>query len=393
MRIHNIAATVILLISGAFGTAFGQTQEAPVKSPVVAGEVVSLSDKKIVVNTKSGQVEVTISDKTIYKRVSADKPDFQTATVAAFSDIIVGDKLTVTGILAADGRPTPARTVYLMTKADITQKLTKQAEGWRARGIAGKVASLNVATNQITVEVPGPTGKTATTVTLKDGARILRYSAESVKFSDAKASEFSEIKVGDQINALGDKGVGGTTLLAEAIVTGTFLQMSGTVKFVDTAKNEVVIKDSKGKEITVGLDGAIMLKRFPVEMAERMAMFQMARGNGGVRPPNSENSQPSQGQQGQGRGMMGGGSRGGGTDEILERLPNITVSDLRPGEQIGLLILVSNPTPLVGDHIKAIKLIAGIEPFIRMQAASPGANRGQGVQGGFTIPGLDGVGF
>jgi hypothetical protein len=46
------------------------------------------------------------------------------------------------------------------------------------------------------------------------------------------------------------------------------------------------------------------------------------------------------------------------------------------------------------DRFKAIKLLAGVEPFLRMAQAANGNNqRGQGVQGGFTIPGLDGVGF
>ena len=44
-------------------------------------------------------------------------------------------------------------------------------------------------------------------------------------------------------------------------------------------------------------------------------------------------------------------------------------------------------------RINAIKLLAGVEPFLRMAQTSNGRGRGQGVDTGFSIPGLDGVGF
>ena len=74
---------------------------------------------------------------------------------------------------------------------------------------------------------------------------------------------------------------------------------------------------------------------------------------------------------------------------MLERFPDITTAELKPGD----MIAVSSTKNTAMDHVKAIKLLAGVEPFLRMAQASPGRQRGQGVQGGFTIPGLDGVGF
>ena len=46
------------------------------------------------------------------------------------------------------------------------------------------------------------------------------------------------------------------------------------------------------------------------------------------------------------------------------------------------------------ERVKAIKFVAGVEPFIRMAqmaAAAGGGRRGGGVD--FNIPGLDGIGF
>lgn len=83
--------------------------------------------------------------------------------------------------------------------------------------------------------------------------------------------------------------------------------------------------------------------------------------------------------------MMGPGGRGGSIDEMLERFPNITASDLKVGD----MIAISSTKNGSVDHISAIKLLAGVEPFVRAAQASGNMQRG-GQQGGFNIPGLDG---
>jgi hypothetical protein len=45
------------------------------------------------------------------------------------------------------------------------------------------------------------------------------------------------------------------------------------------------------------------------------------------------------------------------------------------------------------DQIRAIKLLAGVEPFIRMAQTQNQGRRGQGVDFGNSIPGLEGIGF
>ena len=82
------------------------------------------------------------------------------------------------------------------------------------------------------------------------------------------------------------------------------------------------------------------------------------------------------------------GGRGGGIDEMLERFPTISAADLKVGD----MIAVSSTRGASVDHISAIKLLAGVEPFVRAAQAS-GNLRGQGQgggQGSFNIPGLDG---
>ena len=396
--LQNILITVLIfLFSGVFAFVFGQTPDAGVKPSYISGDVTAIGDKKFVLSTKAGLMNIVITEKTVFKHVSAEKPNLATATPGAITDISVGDKLTVSGILAADGKSLPARSVYFVTKADIAAKNAKEAEVWRTRGIAGKVVTVNNQTGQINVEIRSLVGSTNMLVTPKANAKFVRYAPDSERFDEAKESSLAEVKAGDMLRAIGDKNTDGTALAAETILTGAFQTVAGTVVSIDAVKNEVVIKNLQTKkDVTIVVSDTSVLKKFPAEMAERMAGFQIA-GAGGARPagqPGAPVAQPptpgGQGQaSGQGR-VAFGGRQSGGIDDMLERFPNIKAGDLKAGD----MIAVSSTKSGNMDRIKAIKLLAGVEPFLRLaQAGNPGGQRGQGVQGGFTIPGLDGIGF
>ena len=280
----NIIRTILLfIISGAFSLVFGQTPDAAVKPTYYVGDVAAISQKSITITTKSGPSEVVLTDKTAYKRSSAENPkDLASATAGALTDISVGDKVIVSALLAKDGKSMNARSVYFMTKADIAAKNAKEAEDWRKRGIAGKVTSVNAQTGKISVDIRSLTSSTALVVTPKDKAKFIRYAPDSERFDEAKPSALAEIKAGDMLRAIGDKNADGTVFSAETILTGAFQTLAGTVKTIDAGKNEVVIKDLQtGKDVTILLADASVLKRFPPEMAERMASFQSG---GGARP-------------------------------------------------------------------------------------------------------------
>jgi len=75
---------------------------------------------------------------------------------------------------------------------------------------------------------------------------------------------------------------------------------------------------------------------------------------------------------------------------MLDRFPSITAAALKVGDMIAISSTKTDNTA----RMNAIKLLSGVEPFLRMaQASGGGARRGGGVDGGFTIPGLDGIGF
>lgn len=399
MKARNFLFGVIAFVLFTLGVSASFSQTAGVKPSVVTGDVVSIEAARIVLQTKDGALDVALTDKTVYKRVPPENPDPKAAVASSFADIGVGDKLLVTGVLSDDKKTLPARSIYLMTKSDIAQKQVKESERWAMRGISGRVSSVDQITKQIKIDVRGLANTTAVVLTPKDNAKILRYAPNSFKFSETRASTVNDIQAGDMLKALGDRSADGASFAAEEIVTGAFREVVGTVKAVDAAKNEVIITDAQSKkDITVDLGSASVFKRFPAEMAQRMAGFQ-SRPPGGTRPggppagggaPGTRpqaNGAPGGAQPGPGGAARGGGGRG--IDDMLERFPTITAADLKIGEVIAVSS-TKNSTP---ERITAIKLLAGVEPFLRAaQAQAAGAGQRGGGALSLDIPGLDGFG-
>jgi len=411
--LQKLLITVVLfLCSGALGLVFGQPV-APTKRSYITGDVLSIGDKKFVIGGKSGPVDIIIGEKSVFKKVSAENPNFAAATDAAIGDIVAGDKLTVSGVFAEDAKSIPALSVYFISKADLAAKAAKESGEWQRRGVMGKVTAVNAQTNQVTIETRTLTGTSNIVLTPKENAKFMRYAPDSIRFDEALASSLGDVKTGDMIRALGDKSADGLAFAAEQVVTGAFQTVAGTVKSIDVAKNEIVIKNLQtNKDVTVVIGDTSVLKRFPAEQAEALARMQAmagggARPMGGARPAGQgAEGRPAGGQQqtqgraagqgmpqGQGQGPGGrpgmGARPGGGIDEMLERSPSITVGDLKAGD---IIALSSTKTADV-ERLKAIKLFAGVEPFLRAAQTSGGGRGRGGVETGFSIPGLDGIGF
>jgi len=399
MRKILFLSAFFVLFLGFVSKVSAQSVDVGIKPNFAGGEVTSVSTDKLVLQTKDGAIDVVLSGKTEYKRVPPDNPTLKAAVASAFSDIGVGDKILVTGMVSADKKSLPAKAVYLMTKSDISQKQTKEQEKWRTRGITGKITSINPQTREFTVSVRNVMGNRDVILSTKDKAKFRRYSQDSVNYNEAKNSSFDEINVGDMIRALGDKSEDGATFKAEEIISGAFQTIGGTITAVNAEKGEITVNDIQTKKpVTIVVGKSTVLKQFPAEMAQRMAQAQMMQASGGgntMRPPTAnqqggQNNPQPQGQTnptGQGGGMRGGGS----LDDMLDRFPNINVADLK----VGQMIAVSSTKTTNLARVTAIKLLSGVEPFLKMpQAATGGGNRqGGGQNAGFSIPGLDGVGF
>lgn len=395
-----------------FALVLGASAQDPVKPSAVSGEISSISSEKITLKTPAGDFDAFLSDKTQYFKVPPENPTLKAAVAATFDGIGVGDKVLVTGIMAADKKSLPARSVYLMSKSDLAQRQQKERDDWRVRGTVGRVENFNPQTNVITVVTRSMGAERKVAVKTGGETQFFRYAPDSVEFSKALVSKLGDIEPNDEIRVLGNRNADGSEVDAEKVVTGALRQNSGTIKSIDLTKNEVVITDTTTKKdvAVVIFEGSIM-RQFPAEMAQRLAAMQMMQGGGaggGMRPPGQGAGQTGQGNTqpgmrppggGQGSGQtpgqtpgagMGGGMRaGGGFDD--SRLPAVKLADLKVGDAIGVLSTRNQDA----SRVRAIKLFSGVEPFIemaKMAASRPSGGQGQGGGNSLSIPGLDGFG-
>jgi hypothetical protein len=367
-----------------------------IRQNLAAGEVTAVSETKISLQTKDGAIDAMLSSATEYKRVPPENPTLKAAVASSLAEVGVGDKVMITGLVSDDKKTMPAKAVYILSKSDLAQKKAKEQE-WRTRGMSGRITAINPQTKEITVKTGGLMGANVV-ITPKADVKFLRFPQDSVNFNDAKEGIFEELAVGDSLNAVGDKSADGATFQAEKILTGASQQISGTITAINAEKGEITLNNIQTKKDVVIIvnKNTIFLKKFPPEMAQRMAQFQAMQAQGGgnmMRPPTQGNQQqnPNQNQQQNPNQTQGGGMNRGGGGDFLETLPNITLTDLKVGDMIG--IAGSKAANL--EKVTVFRLLAGVEPFLKMpQIPTGGGNRqGGGVNSNFSIPGLDGAGI
>jgi hypothetical protein len=381
--------------------ASGQTVSLPANN--VLGDVVAVdaASKQIFVKTDAGAVVVvSVSDATRVLKNPPGETKLDKATPMQLSEIAAGDRIFALGKLSADGKTLPgARAVIINTKAEVAARHEAETAEWRRRGMVGVVSAVNPVTKEITVttraaEGPKPVVIPAGGATVK----LRRYAPDSIKFADAKPSTFDEVKVGDQLRAKGDRSEDGTRFTPEEVVTGSFRTAVGTITAVDPAKNEVTItqaQDNKPLTIVVRPDSVLKQFQIPPEVAAMMAGGGGAPGGGGgnagARPAPQGGQGPAQGG-GQGNAQGGGGRRMGGGDfvqQMLERMPAVTLAELKPGT----MVIVSSTVGVDPTRVTAIQLVSSIEPLVAMMARRAGAQGGAGGLGGFGGGGGAGLSF
>ena len=372
------------------------------------GDVIAIDAgaNQLRIKTKMGEITVQLSPATEYFRVPPGETTLEHRQPIHLADIQIGDRAMARGRVSDDRRTVPARQVIVMTKADIAQHQEHDREEWRRRGLIGTISSINTETKEITVNVRTREGTKPVVVAVGDGVRFRRYAPDSVRFDDAKPSAFTDIKVGDELRALGERSADGSHFTPEEIVTGSFRRVDGTVTAINAASGEITLKSlQNGQPFTIVVNQNSMLRRIPPEMAQRLVMMRQMQAGGQAGSPQgaTPNGAPPQGavrQQPQGGGPAGAGAPGGGQmtgrpgggfdpQELFERLPAITINDLKPGDAIGVLSTVGT----VPTRLTAIKVAAGIEPLLAAPQAPAQAGRGQ-QSPGMSIPGLDsGIGL
>jgi hypothetical protein len=189
------------------------------------------------------------------------------------------------------------------------------------------------------------------TVAVGANAVLLRYAPDSVKFSDAKPGTFEQIKVGDQMRALGTKSDDGGRFTAEKLVSGTFRNLGVTVVSVDAQSGAITVKDlASGQPVLVRTNADSKLHRLPPAAAQKLAAL-----NSGGTPGGKSGSEP--------------GDEPLDVQQMLERAPALDLGELKPGDPL-IVVSTEGAKP---SEVMAIDILAGVEPIL---AARPkGSNQ------------------
>jgi hypothetical protein len=373
-------------------SAFAQTQ--PPKASLIQGEVTAIreADNVIGMKTETGDLTVIISSKTVYKKLLPENPSPVAAVASSLSEIGIGDKIVISAFLSDDKTKATARTVYLMTKADISKKDQSNIEKWKTKSITGKVVLVNEPAKEITVAVKTPTGDKNVVLSTFTNTIYKRFSEDSLDFKDAKIESFSDVKTGDQIRAIGEKNADGSVLKAEEIVTGGFKQIIGKITAINPQTNEITVQEfaeKQGKTTVVALKNTSLLRKFPEEYVQPtlMKMMGTASNNGAttVRPPNNSTPKPPQTTPSPTPTPNNGSVQ---IDEnMFEKFQPVTLSELKIGDTIATLC----PNKAGLSKFTAIRLLSGMEWLAAIPQITAMSGRGNGSPN-LSIPGLDAFG-
>src|ERR1041385_3342816 len=189
------------------------------------GEVknIDATAKQLTIQTDAGStVTVSLSDKTTHKKLAPGETTLTNATDVTFTDLAEGDRVMARGNVAADQKSVPALMVVVMTKGDLAKKADAERAEWRRRGILGVITALKTETKEITITHRAMAGNQSIVIPVTDKTEMFRYAPDSIKFADAKPSSFDELKVGDQLRALGDRTDDPLRFNPQKVVSGSF---------------------------------------------------------------------------------------------------------------------------------------------------------------------------
>ena len=286
--------------------------------------------RQVIVTTAAGSVvTVTLSDRTVFMRIPPGEKSKDKFIKIAPTDFTLGDSVFARGRMSEDRKNMPALEFYVMSKGDIAEKKERERSEWTKRGIAGTISAINAENKEISVDSRTAEGPKPIVIATNGETKFRRYAPDSVRFSDAQPGAFADLKVGDQLRALGTKSTDGARFTPEEIVTGSFQTISGTITEIDADKKEVKIKDLQSQQpITIALSKDSSMRRLTPEMITALTSPAKA---------------------------------GGDLQEMFDQLPTFTLQDLKPGDSI----LISSTKGADPTRITAIAVVSGVGPLLQ----------------------------
>lgn len=368
MKTFLLAITLALFMQGG---------DTGITAKYALGEVktIDAATKQMTIKTDAGAiVTVTVGDKTTYKRLAPGATTLASASDITLADVGEGDRVMARGTVDIEHKTVPALQIIVMTKGDIAKKQEAERAEWRRRGIVGVISALKPDSKEITISHRAMGGTQAIVMQVSEKTEMRRYAPDSIKFADAKPSSFGELKVGDQLRALGDRTEDPLHFNPQKIVTGSFRTVGGVVTEVDPATGEIKIKELEKKTpLTIVVKRDAVLRRFPPASEMGAMMGGFGRRPEGAGAPGGQAQAPARSQGGgaPGAGAPGGnGPRPGGgfnINDMLERLPTISLADVKVGDTI----IVSSTQGIDPTRLTAISLVTGADTLLAMLAPRP----------------------
>jgi co-chaperonin GroES (HSP10) len=355
-----------------------QPQGAPqpeTANPVakLVGTVKALSGNVITFTTDAGSsVNVLVQDSTRLVRIAPGQKDLKDAAPIQLQEVQVGDRVLARGKASDDGKSVTASSVVVMKESDVTAKQEQDREDWQKRGVGGLVSKVEAGAEVITLSAPALSDAKPVAIRISKNTIIRRYSPDSIKFDDAKPGTLDQINAGDQLRARGVRSGDGGELAAEEIVSGTFLNIAGTVASTDAGNNTISVMDlATKKPVTLRIATDSQLRKLSPTVAQRIALRLRGESPNGAAGASAPGANSPTGAGPSTPTGNGGGPRPGGPpdfQQMLKRMPAVTLADLQKGDAVMIVTTQGTAT----TQPTAITLLSGVEPIL---SASPNSNR------------------
>lgn len=389
----------------------------------VLGVVTSVDPaaKQLSVKTDAGDIyAVGVQDTARIVKTPPGAKDLKEAKPAKLDEILKGDKVIATGLLDASVKTLEAQRVIVMSQAEIAKKQERDKQEWIRRGWTGRVAvTPGPGATAVKLMLPTSPGAQAAgaepkpvTVKLTSSTVIRRYAPDSIKFADASTATIADMTKDDQVRVIGEKNSDNTEMVAEELVYGTFRNTAAVIVAVDAEKGLITAKNwETNKPLTIHVTPDSTVKKLPSFPGMGggpggpggPGAGGFPGGGGAQRPPMGGGGAPGAaggpGGGGGGRpggfgGGGGGGMRGGDMNAMLERLPQLKLTDFKAGDEL----VISHTKGARPDQITAISMVGGVENILKMIQArnatsgpSLGGAGGGGGGGGMDLGGFGGM--
>ncbi|HEX4168364.1 MAG TPA: DUF5666 domain-containing protein [Bryobacteraceae bacterium] len=381
---------ILFILCALASNGASQTAAVPPVKPTehVLGTIVSMdaaTHSVVVKDDKSGAEQtVLLADTKTLLKVPPGAKDLKTATRITPDELAVGDRVDVRGFKSAeDAAKIAARSVVLMSGRDLQQAHAAQAAEWQ-HSTAGVVTGIDASKGTVNINERSTEGPKQSVIQTSPQTEFTRYSPENP--GAPARSELSQIEVGDHVRVIGDANPDGSTITARKLYSGAFRVLNGTIVSLAPDGKQLVIRDLASKKpMTITLNDQSAIHRLPPELAARLSRRAGAGARSGAPPANggpgpgagapAGEGPGSGGRPGMGQGMHSG--QGGDISGMIERLPKISLADLKPGDAV----VVSGVLAGTGDtELVASNVIAGVEPILQTSSAARG--RGGDSAGG-----------